>query len=44
MADAPTACVVDVTRPEDLRQLVTLAVEQFGRLDALVATSLSPSA
>ena len=32
-------CVVDVTRPEDLRQLVTVAVEQFGRLDALVANA-----
>lgn len=34
-----TACVVDVTRPEDLRKLIALAVEQFGRLDALVANA-----
>lgn len=33
------ACVVDVTRPEDLRQFIALAVEQFGRLDALVANA-----
>jgi len=29
----------DVTRPEDLRQLVDLAVEKFGRLDALVSNA-----
>jgi NADP-dependent 3-hydroxy acid dehydrogenase YdfG len=34
-----TACVVDVTRPEDLTRLVAVAVEQFGRLDALVANA-----
>jgi NADP-dependent 3-hydroxy acid dehydrogenase YdfG len=34
-----TACVVDVTRPEDLRQLIALSAEQFGRLDALVANA-----
>ncbi len=34
-----TACHVDVTRPEDLRRLIALAVEQFGRLDALVANA-----
>jgi NADP-dependent 3-hydroxy acid dehydrogenase YdfG len=34
-----TACVLDVTRPEDLQQLITLAVEQYGRLDALVANA-----
>lgn len=34
-----TACAVDVTRPEDLRRLIALAVEQFGRLDALVANA-----
>jgi NADP-dependent 3-hydroxy acid dehydrogenase YdfG len=34
-----TACAVDVTRREDLTRLVTLAVEQFGRLDALVANA-----
>jgi NADP-dependent 3-hydroxy acid dehydrogenase YdfG len=34
-----TACVVDVTRPEDLRRLIALSVEQFGRLDALVANA-----
>jgi NADP-dependent 3-hydroxy acid dehydrogenase YdfG len=34
-----TACTVDVTRPEDLCRLVTRAVEQFGRLDALVANA-----
>ena len=33
------ACVVDVTRPEDLRRFVALAVEQFGRLDALAANA-----
>jgi NADP-dependent 3-hydroxy acid dehydrogenase YdfG len=33
------ACVVDVTRPEDLRQLIALAVERFGRLDALVGNA-----
>jgi len=33
------ACAADVTRPEDLRRLVALAVEQFGRLDALVANA-----
>jgi NADP-dependent 3-hydroxy acid dehydrogenase YdfG len=34
-----TACAADVTRPEDLTRLVALAVEQFGRLDALVANA-----
>jgi len=34
-----TSCPTDVTRPEDLRRLVALAVEQFGRLDALVANA-----
>jgi NADP-dependent 3-hydroxy acid dehydrogenase YdfG len=34
-----TTCVTDVTQPEDLRQLVALAAEQFGRLDALVANA-----
>ena len=34
-----TACPADVTRPEDLRRLVALAVERFGRLDALVANA-----
>jgi len=34
-----TACVADVTRPEDLSRLVAVAVEQFGRLDALVANA-----
>jgi NADP-dependent 3-hydroxy acid dehydrogenase YdfG len=34
-----TACAVDVTQPEDLRRLVAVAVEQFGRLDALVANA-----
>ena len=34
-----TACAVDVTRPEDLRQLIAVAVERFGRLDALVANA-----
>lgn len=34
-----TACVVDVARAQDLRQLVALAVGQFGRLDALVANA-----
>jgi len=34
-----TTCATDVTRPEDLTRLVTLAVEQFGRLDALVANA-----
>src|ERR1700744_1633002 len=29
------ACAVDVTRPEDLTRLITLAVERFGHLDAL---------
>jgi NADP-dependent 3-hydroxy acid dehydrogenase YdfG len=33
------ACAVDVTRPEDLRRLVAVAVERFGRLDALVANA-----
>jgi NADP-dependent 3-hydroxy acid dehydrogenase YdfG len=34
------ACAVDVvTRPEDLALLVGLAVERFGRLDALVANA-----
>jgi len=32
-------CAVDVTRPEDLRQLVALAVDRFGRLDALVSNA-----
>jgi NADP-dependent 3-hydroxy acid dehydrogenase YdfG len=30
---------VDVTRPADLRQLVALAVDRFGRLDALVSNA-----
>ena len=30
---------VDVTRPEDLRSLVTVAVERFGRLDVLVGNA-----
>jgi NADP-dependent 3-hydroxy acid dehydrogenase YdfG len=30
---------VDVTQPEDLRQLVALAVDRFGRLDALVSNA-----
>jgi NADP-dependent 3-hydroxy acid dehydrogenase YdfG len=30
---------VDVTRPEDLRQLVAFAVDRFGRLDALVSNA-----
>jgi NADP-dependent 3-hydroxy acid dehydrogenase YdfG len=34
-----TTCVVDVTRPEDLTPLVAVAVEQFGRLDALVSNA-----
>jgi NADP-dependent 3-hydroxy acid dehydrogenase YdfG len=34
-----TACAVDVTRPADLSRLVALAVERFGRLDALVANA-----
>jgi NADP-dependent 3-hydroxy acid dehydrogenase YdfG len=34
-----TSCAADVTRPEDLRRLVALAIEQFGRLDALVANA-----
>lgn len=34
-----TACTVDVTRLDDLRRLVELAVAQFGRLDALVASA-----
>jgi NADP-dependent 3-hydroxy acid dehydrogenase YdfG len=34
-----TACTADVTRAEDLRRLVKLSVEQFGRLDALVANA-----
>lgn len=33
------ARAVDVTRPEDLALLVGLAVERFGRLDALVANA-----
>ncbi|HEX4011539.1 MAG TPA: SDR family oxidoreductase [Solirubrobacteraceae bacterium] len=33
------ACAVDVTRPEDLRQFITLAGEAFGHLDALVANA-----
>jgi NADP-dependent 3-hydroxy acid dehydrogenase YdfG len=33
------ACAVDVTRPEDLTRLITLAVERFGHLDALVANA-----
>ena len=32
-------CVVDVTRPEDLTHLIAVALEQFGRLDALVANA-----
>ncbi|HEX3616988.1 MAG TPA: SDR family NAD(P)-dependent oxidoreductase [Solirubrobacteraceae bacterium] len=34
-----TACPGDVTRPEDLRRLVELCVDRFGRLDALVANA-----
>jgi NADP-dependent 3-hydroxy acid dehydrogenase YdfG len=34
-----TARVTDVTRPEDLTQLVALSLKQFGRLDALVANA-----
>ena len=34
-----TACAVDVTRPGDLERLIAVAVEQFGRLDALVANA-----
>jgi NADP-dependent 3-hydroxy acid dehydrogenase YdfG len=34
-----TGCVVDVTHPGDLDRLVGLAVEQFGHLDALVASA-----
>lgn len=34
-----TARAVDVTRPEDVRRLIELAVEQYGRLDALVANA-----
>jgi NADP-dependent 3-hydroxy acid dehydrogenase YdfG len=30
------ACVMDVTRPEDLERLVAAAVDEFGRLDVLV--------
>ena len=33
------ARAVDVTRPEDLKRLVGLAVERFGHLDALVANA-----
>lgn len=33
------ACGVDVTRPEDLRKLVAVAIEQFGHLDVLVANA-----
>jgi NADP-dependent 3-hydroxy acid dehydrogenase YdfG len=33
------SCAVDVTRPEDLCQLVALAVDRFGRLDALVSNA-----
>lgn len=40
-ADGGTAAAtrVDVTRPEDLRALVTLAVERFGKLDVLVGNA-----
>jgi NADP-dependent 3-hydroxy acid dehydrogenase YdfG len=34
-----TACVVDVTQPEDLSRLIALAVERYGRLDGLVANA-----
>ena len=30
------ACVVDVTKPEDLQRLVSSTVDQFGRIDVLV--------
>ena len=33
------SCGVDVTRPEDLRQLVAVAVDRFGRLDVLVSNA-----
>ena len=33
------ACAVDVTKPADLERLVAVAIEQFGRLDALVANA-----
>lgn len=36
---AAAACAVDVRRPDDLRALVELAVQRFGRLDALVANA-----
>ena len=31
-----TACVVDVTKAEDLRRLVSTAIAQYGRIDVLV--------
>ncbi|MCX4563510.1 SDR family oxidoreductase [Streptomyces phaeochromogenes] len=31
-----TACVVDVTKAEDLRRLVSTAIDQYGRIDVLV--------
>ena len=34
-----TTCVVDVTRLEDLTHLLQVAIERFGRLDALVANA-----
>jgi NADP-dependent 3-hydroxy acid dehydrogenase YdfG len=34
-----TACAVDVTHPEDLTRLIARSVEEFGRLDALVANA-----
>ena len=33
------ACAADVTRPEELSRLVALAVNRYGRLDALVANA-----
>jgi NADP-dependent 3-hydroxy acid dehydrogenase YdfG len=34
-----TCCVTDVARPEDLSRLIALALERFGRLDAMVASA-----
>lgn len=34
-----TSCLVDVTHPGDLQRLVAHAIDQFGRLDALVASA-----
>ncbi|MCZ4507217.1 SDR family oxidoreductase [Streptomyces sp. ActVer] len=31
-----TACVVDVTKAEDLRRLVSTAIDEYGRIDVLV--------